>query len=166
MRTKKVLSLLLAMAFMTPVIASAQSEDLRAAILASILSDTRAQTIPPEQLKILVDSLVAQAQAQNISASDILWKPQVAETAAVAVTQGTILPTKTSCAPGWNGYLCQFNLAFGFEGGSYEIPLFLLITSGLLIAVLWEVIAHHRKLHAVQTPPESTSGQGAPPTYV
>lgn len=164
MQLRKILGAFAILVFMVPVSAAAQVEDLRAAIQASILSDSRAQMIPPEQLKILVDSLVAQAQAQNLSAADILWRPQVAEAATVGAAQPMTSSSQT-CASGWQGYLCQFNIAFGFEGGNYEVPLFLLITSGLLIAVLWELIAHHRKALVSQSAPE-TGAVGVPNKYI
>ncbi len=161
MQLKRTLSAIAVLVLVLPASVAAQSDELRAAIQASILSDSRAQMIPPEQLKILVDSLVAQAQVQNVSAADILWQPRVAEAATVGAAQ-PMIPTSSACALGWEGYLCQFSRAFGFEGGNYEIPLFLLITSGLLIAVLWELIAHHRKILAAQV--SGTVGGGQTPT--
>jgi hypothetical protein len=142
---KALVTAILAASFL-PVLASAQSsqDDLRNAIQASLLSDQRTQAIPPEQLNALVDALVAQAQSQHMSAEDILWRPTQVSEAAVGAADPSV-PGSTNCVPGFAGYLCQFNAVFGFEGGSFEIPLILLVVSGLLIAVLWEVIAHHRK---------------------
>jgi hypothetical protein len=34
---------------------------------------------------------------------------------------------------------------FGFEGSDYSLPILLLVTSGIAVAVIWELIAHHRK---------------------
>ena len=72
-----------------PAFALAQSSeiDLRAAIQASILNDPRVQTIPPTHLNALIDALVAEATAQHMQASDILWQPQRAAAASAVETQ-------------------------------------------------------------------------------
>lgn len=145
---------------MAPVVVSAQvaQDDLRNAIQASVLSDPRAQTIPPEQLKELVDALAVQAQEQNMTASDILWRPQQTG----LVEEVSVKPVEVGCAQGWQGYLCQFNKAFGFVGGNYEVPLFLLVVSGLLIAVVWELIVHHRKKLAKQAATQAPPWENMP----
>ena len=129
---------------LAPAIAFAQiaQDDLRDAVQASVMADPRVASVPPTELKGLIDALVQQAQAQNIQASDILWQPQRAA-AASAVSAGQM-----PCPGGFAGYACQFNRAFGFEGNNYEVPIFLLIVSGLLLLVIWELIAHHRKVIA------------------
>lgn len=120
---------------------SSNSEgDLRVAIQGSVLSDPRSSAIPPAQLNALVDQLVLQAEDQHMTAADILWRPQAAPPEPVAA--GAL---KGGCGTGWEAYLCQVNRTFGFGGNDPTIPIFLLITSGLLIFIMVEVIAHHRK---------------------
>lgn len=158
--TRSVPAALATILVMVPLVVSAQDaqEELRSAIQASVLSDPRAQTIPPEQLKELVDALAAQAQEQNMTAADILWRPQ--QTGLVADT--SVKPVQADCTQGWQGYLCQFNKAFGFVGGNYEVPLFLLVISGLLIAVVWELIVHHRKKLAKQAATQAPPWENMP----
>lgn len=141
-----VASALLSLLVLAPGIALAQDVELREAIQASVMSDPRVSEIPPEQLKILIDALVAEAKAQNMTAADILWQPQ---RAAVASAVDSPPPM---CEEGWRGYLCELDHIFGFQGGNYEIPIILIVTSGLLIVVIWEIIAHHRKKMLANTP--------------
>ncbi len=144
---KKIFAGFAVVGVLIPVVVSAQTTqtDLRNAIQASILSDPRSQSIPPAQMQALVDALTQQAQAQHMSASDILWQPKTAEAATLGSGPGA-----TVCPSGWQGYACAFNQVFGFEGNNYEIPIFLLVTSLLLIAVLWEVHQHHKKALAAK----------------
>jgi hypothetical protein len=127
---------------MLPAAAFGQAADvsLRDAIQASVMNDPRVSEIPPAQLTALIDALYAEAQAQSMSASDILWQPQNAAVGEVFSGTGA-----AECASGWEGYLCQFEHTFGFAGSNYELPIIVLVVSGLLILVLWELIAHHRK---------------------
>jgi hypothetical protein len=135
----------LALAAFAPVLVSAQagSDDLRNTIQSSVLSDPRVANIPPDQLQSLIDALVVQAQAQHMTSADILFRPQQA--AVGSTFAGGQVQQNAACMSGWEGYLCQFNQVFGFEGGNYEIPIFLLVTTAFLIAVIWELIVHHRK---------------------
>ena len=129
----------------TLVLAQTSQDDLRNAIQASVMSDPRVSDIPPAQLTGLIDALVSQAQAQKMTAADILWQPRTAEAAdSVTNASGSVCPS------GWWGYVCQVNRTFGFEGSSWDIPIILLVVSGLLIVVIWEIIAHHRKAKAAK----------------
>ena len=135
-----------------PLVAFAQNtpnasseDDLHVAIQTALLADPRVQNIPPAQFQGLLEALVAEAQAQHMSPADILWQPQRA-----AAASAVNAPSREACASGWQGYLCQFNQVFGFEGGSYGTPVFLLVTTGLLLAVIWELIVHHRKKLAMK----------------
>ena len=142
--TRKIIASLVLLIAVVPTFTFAQdaSADLRNTIQNSVLSDPRTAGIPPAQLQGLIDALIAQASAQNMTAQDILWRPQQAAASTFAPGADS---QSAACAPGWQGYLCQFNQTFGFEGGSYEIPLFILVTTAFLIAVIWELIIHHRK---------------------
>jgi hypothetical protein len=144
-KTLGISAILVAMLFAAPIVAFAQSEqhDLRIAIEGSIFADPRVAGIPPSELQGLVDALVQQAQVQNMSVSDILWQPGIAEAATIGGTDA--VAANAECAAGYEGYLCQFNRVFGFEGGNYEMPIILLVTSGLLAVIIWEIRAHHKK---------------------
>jgi hypothetical protein len=128
---------------LSPVVVSAQTnDDLRNTIQNSVLSDPRVASIPPDQLAGLIDALVAEARSKNMTSADILTKPQQAAAASSFSVNQT---PSAACATGWQGYLCEFNQVFGFEGNNYEIPVFILVTTAFLIAVIWEMILHHRK---------------------
>ncbi len=141
------------------LLAQTSQDDLRNAIQSSVMTDPRVQEIPPSQLTALIDALVAEAEMQHMSVSDILWQPQRAAVAS-AVEPETI----QSCSVGWQGYLCQLEQVFGFTGSNYDLPIILLVTSGLLIVVLWEFIAHHRKMHAAQIVETVSVSTPAPPS--
>jgi|GEM_PF-1383213 len=151
---ERVVVVLFALSAILPVVVAAQAsdDDLRNTIQNSVLSDPRAANIPPAQLQGLIDSLVAQAQAQHMTSADILQRPQQAATG--STFNGSQSQQGATCPAGWQGYLCNFNQIFGFEGNNYEIPIFLLVTTAFLIAVVWEMILHHRKklAKAVNTP--------------
>jgi hypothetical protein len=152
-----------AFAAFAPVLVRAQagSDDLRNTIQSSVLSDPRVANIPPDQLQSLIDALVAQAQAQHMTSADILFRPQQA--AVGSTFAGGQAQQNAACMTGWQGYLCQFNQVFGFEGGNYEIPIFLLVTTAFLIAVIWELIIHHRKKMAAKTTSKPASAPPAQP---
>jgi len=151
---------LVALCVLAPILASAQTstDDLRLVIQNSVLSDPRVANIPPAQLQGLVDALVAQATAQHMTSEDILWRPQQAAAATFSSNDSS---QNAVCVTGWQGYLCNFNQIFGFDGNNYEIPIFLLVTSAFLIAVIWEIILHHRKKMAMRRS-KGMSGGGTP----
>ena len=115
-------------------------DELHAAIWASLLADPRTANIPPEQMQALVDALAVKAVAQNMTAEDITKGSTMGSTTATPVAAQHVV-----CQKGIMGYLCAFNQAFGFAGDTYIVPLMLLVTSGLLIVVIWEMIIHHRR---------------------
>jgi predicted ABC-type sugar transport system permease subunit len=133
-----------------PIAASAldSSTELRSVITNSVLADPRSAGIPPAQLQGLVDSLVAEATAQHMTVADIVAHPQVL-TSDVTFGQGQNVRS-AACTSGWQGYLCQFNRVFGFEGNNHTIPLILLVVSAFLLAVIWEMILHRRKAMALK----------------
>ena len=47
--------------------------------------------------------------------------------------------------------MCELNKTFGFDGRSYDVALIILVTSGVLIAVIWEMIVHHRRKMAAKS---------------
>lgn len=134
----------------TATASATASDDLRNTIQASLLADPRVANIPPEQLQGLIDALVAQARARNMTSADIVTRPQ--QQAAAGSTFAPDAQAQAAvCETGWQEYLCNFNKVFGFEGNNYEIPIFLLIVTTFLIAVIWELILHHRKVLQKQT---------------
>ena len=136
----------LALIFPLAVYAQAAQDQLHAAIWASLLADPRTANIPPEQMQALVDALAEKAVAQNMTAEDISNGSTMGSTAATPVAA-----QEMECQRGIMGYLCAFNRSFGFSGDNYIVPLMLLVTSGLLIVVIWEMIIHHRrKLAAIK----------------
>lgn len=147
-------SFISALVLLAPALAAAQipSEDLRNLIQGSVLSDPRTATIPPAQLQGLIDALLAEAQAKNMDSGDILWRPEQTANVSYSQSEDQVTTQTPGCALGWQGYLCNFNRVFGFEGGNYQIPLFMLFVSAFLIAVVWEMILHHRKKLAKPSP--------------
>ena len=115
-----------ALLWLTPFFALAQQtgpdDDLHVAIWSSVLSDPRTASIPPDQMQALVDSLAAEAEKQNLSPADILYRPGGAQVAAVSA-----LPeTAESCDSGILPVFCSFNTAFGFAGSDPTTPIALL----------------------------------------
>ncbi len=160
----KILATVLAIAAFMPIAVSAQeaNADLRSTIQNSVLADPRVANVPPAQLQELVDALFAQAQAQHMTSADILWRPQQA---AAGSTFGNNQGAETTtCTSGWQGYLCNFNHIFGFEGNNYTIPVFLLVTTAFLIAVIWELIIHHRKKMAKMAAAATPAPASVPPS--
>jgi hypothetical protein len=128
---------------------SAPNDDLRNAIEASVLADPRVANIPPEQLQGLIVALIAEAQAQHMTAADIMSRPVPQQAAAGSTFDNAQAQQQsTACLLGWQGYLCNFNKVFGFDGNNHTIPIFLLCVTAFLIAVIWELIIHHRKVLA------------------
>jgi hypothetical protein len=159
MLIKKAISIVSVMVLMlapqAAVLAQSAQSDLREAIQASVMSDPRVQGVPPDQLKGLIDALVAEAETQQMSSADILWQPQNALAASTAAGEEV-------CAPGWQGYPCVFNRVFGFDGSDYSLPILLLVTSGIAVLVIWELVAHHRKHEAQKASTVSTSSAQSP----
>jgi hypothetical protein len=128
---------------LSPAFALAQTSqaDLRTTIQNSVIADPRVANIPPQQLQALIDDLVAQANAQHMTASDILSNQPQAAASTFAAGQSY----NEACAAGWEGYACNFNKMFGFDGNNYTVPIVLFVTTAFLLAVIWELILHHRK---------------------
>jgi hypothetical protein len=122
------------------VFAQTAQDDLHAAILTSLLADPRSAGIPPAQMKSLVDALALQAQAQHMTAADILWRPNVVPS--FSNSQGSA--DTTACGGGFSGYLCAINQSFGFGGDDVLVPAFLFASSGLLVVVIRRMRINHR----------------------
>lgn len=138
--------------------ASAQESanaDLQATIRASIQADPRAAGMTETQLDQLAASLAQEAQAQGVSAEDILWRPTTVPPEG-AGEQLKGVPFMLSCG-NENGMLCRINNALGFDGTNLLIPLALGIGAALLLLVLAILFMHHKhvepKLPAGTPPP-------------
>ena len=151
MSSKKViLGALLGLAL--PMLAGAQAaqDDLHAAIWASLLRDPRTASIPPEEMQALVDQLAVEAQAQHMSAADILAHHE--ESAAFAATSAS----EPECDTGIKGYLCAVNKSFGFGGDDMLIPALLFGSSGLLALIIRRMRINakaHLAAQAASSPP-------------
>ncbi len=136
------LILLAATIFLVPLFVHAQTsseDDLHVAIWSSLLSDPRTAHIPPSQMQALVDSLANEAQKQNLSPADILYRPERQQFAAASTVP---LPENT-CDSSMLPALCAFGTAFGFAGSDPSTPVALLATSTLLILIIKRMIKMH-----------------------
>lgn len=140
---RRIAALMIIVCAAFPLFAHAQvqpQEDLHAAIMSELLRDPRTANIPPAQLFALVNALAQKAQEQNIAASDIRWHAQTFS----GMNADQAVPIDFGdCAGGFSS-LCTFTSAFGFVGNDPTIPLYLLVTSGLLILLIVRMIRHHR----------------------
>lgn len=116
--------------------------DLSGVIRAAILSDPRTAEMSEAEIDAMVTTLVAEAQAQGVTASDILWRPQE-EAAGTGAQAG-------SC-----GALCKLTNAFGFDGSDVTIPFSLGVVAALLlfvIGMLLHRLGHHPVVGVLKSP--------------
>lgn len=123
---------------LSPIIASAQTADeqLSATIRAAILSDPRSQSMTPAEVDEMTAALTRQAESVGMTAEDIVWRPTIGGSTGMDVSQ----------APMCDNFLCNLNNAFGFDGSNYTIPIWLGISSLLLIFIIASVL-EYRHLH-------------------
>lgn len=136
---------LLSLLFIVPFIAHAQTEtqaDLQATIRASIQADPRAAGLTDAQLDELAARLTQEAQAQGVSAADILWRPTTVPPPEAAAALGGV-PFVLNCG-NENGVLCRINNALGLDGTNLLIPAALGIGAALLLLVLVILFMHHK----------------------
>ena len=117
-----ILLITIALTLCSAVIAHAQTADhnqLRSTIYAQVMSDPRSKDLSQAQVYALVNALAQQAQAQNVTSSQITYRPQAPE------AQSTL----TAC----NDVMCSFSRAFGLDGTFLLIPLTLLILAIMFI---------------------------------
>ena len=144
--TLALLVAVLAFSILIPIVAHAQSGDLRTTIRAELLSDPRTSGLTEEQLSTMVTILAAEAQKRGITASDITWRPANEESFASAA-QASDSSSECGNIP---SFLCSFNRAFGFAGSDPTIP-FVLGGSAMLLILLIGLIIHYErhKVHAI-----------------
>ena len=130
----------LALVGSSPAVLFAQGDyqtELRATIREAILADPRAGELSGEELKRTVELLASEADAEGVTAEDIVWRPEERmfnEGGASENTCGRIPVV-----------LCILNEALGFSGGNVLMPLLLLLCSLALMFVLSAMIRmHHR----------------------
>lgn len=139
------LTILLIVAAALPFAVQAQesSADVRAAIRSELANDPRTSGFSEAQIDAMVDILLAEAQKDGLTASDITWQPAEAETFDTqdASSSGGVA---TSCDA--YGILCAFSDAFGFVGvGPHTITPFILGASSMaLIWIIAEMLHRHR----------------------
>jgi hypothetical protein len=118
------------------------SADLQATIRASIKTDPRAAGLTEAQLDQLAARLTQEAQAQGVSAADILWRPTTVPPEGAGERLGGV-PFVLNCG-NENGVLCRINNALGLDGTNLLIPLVLGIAAALLLLVLAILFMHHK----------------------
>lgn len=134
-----------------PVSAQTAEEQLSATIRAAILSDARSQSMTPEEVDTMTAALTRQAQSVGMTAEDIIWRPTIAGSTGAEPMQ-----------PVCDDFLCNLNNAFGFDGSNYTIPIWLGISSLLLIFLIATVL-EYRHLHHKKMMAQSGQAQMPPP---
>ncbi|MCE9541235.1 hypothetical protein K8R03_01595 [Candidatus Kaiserbacteria bacterium] len=118
---------------------SASQDDLRATIRAELLKDPRASQLPPNELDAMVNVLAQGATSQGITSGDITWRP-----AASGVSQQSYEGSSQAFCMGLPAFFCAVSSGFGFDDSNTIIPIALLMTSGLLLFLLYELKHHHK----------------------
>jgi hypothetical protein len=121
-----------------PFFVSAQTapDNLRATIRAQIMSDPRTTGLSEVQIDAMVNILARAAQQRGVTANDLLWQPQQQQTSAFAAAPDYCGPTP--------GFLCAFDLAFGFAGTDPTIPFTLGAASMALVWIVASKLHDHR----------------------
>ena len=130
----------LAIGLALPLAVLAQSSELEASIRAELLKDPRSAEMSAADLDALVSILAREAGAEGVSSEDIEWRAEKAMPE--IVIQGESAPAPV--CDGFPAFFCTVHDAFGFDGSNFIIPMGLLITSGLLWFLLYELRHHHR----------------------
>ncbi len=134
-----------------PLLTSAQSgtpEEMRATIMAQLLEDPRTADVPPDQLAQLVDALAAQAQEQEVSTADLTWQPRPTTLGAPAADSTSY---DSVCSGGFSA-LCMMSEALGFIGDNPTVPLYFLVTSGVLVLLIVRMKRHHHAMGHFDAP--------------
>ncbi len=117
--------------------AYATSNDTRAVIRSSLLSDPRTAALSQADLDAMVDLLALEAQKKGLTDEDIVGAP--AQTNSMEVTNNFSEVEEISACDSWPP-LCRFNAAFGFDDQNSLVPVILIITSLGMVWILAEVL--------------------------
>lgn len=129
-----------ALFFSFTISAFAQSDaELQATIREAILSDPRAAEMSEADIDVMVAGLAEEAAAQNLSVSDITWRPQEVPVTDAASQDEEACPYARA--------LCALNDAFGFSEFPFLMPLLFAITSAILLFVIGSILLHHHGHH-------------------
>lgn len=148
-RAVQTLSLLILVALPLAVYAQSApaSDEMKTAVLTQLLHDPRTAQMPPAQLQQLVDALAQQAAAQNITPDDLRFQPSgFGEVPVTSAPRATVL-----CDGNFFGG-CTVSNALGFIGDNPTLPLYFLVTSGLLVLLIVRMKRHHHALGHFDTP--------------
>ena len=141
------LVLLMALAVLLPRLSHAQApapqNDLRAVIHAELLGDPRTAGLSQAQLNTMVELLTKQAQKQGVTAHDITWRPQSAQSG----PEGQSGEVMDVC--GASTFFCVIDEAFGLVGPDTTIPFSLGAASMGLIWIIAETL--HRRRHGIHS---------------
>lgn len=101
---------------------TADENQLRSTIAAEIKADPRSKNMTQAQVYALVNALTQQAQQQNITNTQLTYRPQV--------------PTGATAYFGACGNIsCSLSSAFGLDGSLPIIPIALIVLAILFIAI-------------------------------
>lgn len=123
-----------------PLAALAQSSSLEATIRAALLKDPRSAEMSAADVDAMVALLAQGASEEGVSSSDIEWRAE--EAMPTMIVEGESAPAPV--CDGFPVFFCTVHDAFGFDGSNFIIPLGLLISSGLLWFLLYELRHRHR----------------------
>ncbi len=128
---------------MLPLAAFAQEQasDLHATIRAEVMKDPRAAQLPEAELEALITALVEGAQEQGMTSEDFQQRSQLPDGPALTMPAQDMA---MSTCDGMPQFICTIESAFGFDGSNTVIPVGLLVTSGLLWFLLYELKHHHK----------------------
>jgi hypothetical protein len=128
---------------------TASQDNLRSTIQAAITADPRSSEMTEAQVSALVNALTVQANKQNVTATDIVWRP-------VALGPEELIPVAPACW-GFPGFFCTLDEAFGFSGEDQAIPLSFFVVSAAFIFVFGMMREHGHPEVAFASP---NSGAG------
>ncbi|OGG45089.1 hypothetical protein A2673_03115 [Candidatus Kaiserbacteria bacterium RIFCSPHIGHO2_01_FULL_50_13] len=121
-----------------PLTASAQVEDLRAAMYEVLARNQSTATLSSAELEALVSALVVEAEAQGVTAAGLTaFSPEDIEGLTFLAS------TEETCT--YPAFVCATNEAFGFSGDDTRFPIALGAAAGALVIILGLVLT--RRYH-------------------
>ncbi len=128
---------------MMPFVAFAQEQEsaLHATVRAEVMKDPRAAAMPAAELEAMIDALAKGAEEQGMTSEDFQQRSNQPDFVPAPN------PREQSSMPACDGmpqFICTIENSFGFDGSNTIIPVGLLVTSGLLWFLLYELKHHHK----------------------